>query len=262
MAMMIADVKALTVKFRSRKGGVVIAVENLSLSLRAGETLAVVGESGSGKTTLMRSMLGLAESTSGSVSLFGKELAGLSARELALTRRRCGYVPQDPYGAIPPGLSAFDAVCEPDRIAKPGRSMAETRERATRLLLKLGLRDERIWRSRPVSLSGGQRQRVEIARALMLAPQLLLCDEPTSMQDVSTRGDIIEILRAFVEAGASMLFITHDLLLAARIADRIIVLKDGKLYEEGSATDLIRTPRSAYTTNLVNAVPRISRNLP
>lgn len=256
----IVDVKALTVKFRSNKGIVVTAVDGLSFSLRQGETLAVVGESGSGKTTLMRSVLGLVKPNLGKISLFGKGLASLSARDLAATRRRCGYVPQDPYGAIPPGLSAFDAVCEPDRIAKSRRTRAETRERAAGLLLKLGLSGERIWRSRAVSLSGGQRQRVEIARALMLSPKLLLCDEPTSMQDVSTRGDIIKILKEFVKDGASMLFITHDLLLAARTADRIIVLKDGKLCEEGCADSIIQTPRSVYTASLVKAVPKINKN--
>lgn len=255
----IAEASALTVKFRSKKGGEVTAVDNISLTLRGGETLAVVGESGSGKTTLMRGMLGLAEPVSGSVSLFGKTLSLLSRLELAKTRRQCGYVPQDPYGAIPPGLSALDAVCEPDIIAGSRQTRAESRERAKDLLRELGLHEERIWRSRAVSLSGGQRQRVELARALMLSPGLLLCDEPTSMQDVSTRSDVIEVLKRRIKNGASMLFITHDLLLAARIANRIIVMKEGKLCEEGSADDIIKKPRHPYTIALMNAVPIISK---
>lgn len=253
----IAEANALTVKFASRKGGSVIAVDNISFSLREGESLALVGESGSGKTTLMRSMLGLVRAESGSVSLFGRELSLHSRQELTQARRKCGYVPQDPYGAIPPGLCALDAVCEPDIIAGAPRTKAETEARARSLLASLGLSEERILRSRTVSLSGGQRQRVEIARALMLSPQLLLCDEPTSMQDVSTRGDVIDILKKRVKNGASMLFITHDLLLAARIADRIIVLKEGKLCEEGKSEAVIKTPQHPYTIALMDALPRI-----
>lgn len=253
----IAEANALTVKFFSKKGGSVTAVDNVSFLLREGESLALVGESGSGKTTLMRSMLGLVQPDAGSVSLFGRKLPLHSRQELTQARRKCGYVPQDPYGAIPPGLCALDAVCEPDTIAGAPRTKAETVERARNLLASLGLSEERILRSRTVSLSGGQRQRVEIARALMLAPQLLLCDEPTSMQDVSTRGEVIDILKKCVKNGASMLFITHDLLLAARIADRIIVLKEGKLCEEGKSEEVIKTPKHPYTIALMDALPRI-----
>lgn len=255
----IAEAEKLTVKFRSKNGGEVTAVDSVSFSIKEGETLAIVGESGSGKTTLMRAMLGLVEPWSGGVSLFGEKLSTLKGRELAAARRRCGYVPQDPYGAIPPGLSALDAVCEPDIIAGSARTRAETRERAISLLTGLGLTEERIWRSRAVSLSGGQRQRVEIARALMLSPELLLCDEPTSMQDVSTRTDVIEILKKHVTQPASMLFITHDLLLAAKIAERIIVLKSGKLCEEGGAEYIINSPRHPYTVALMKAVPKIRK---
>lgn len=255
----IAAADRLTVSFRSKKGGSVLAVDNISFSLGQGETLAVVGESGSGKTTLMRAMLRLIEPDSGDAALFGKNLAAISGSELTSLRRRCGYVPQDPYGAIPPGLSALDAVCEPDIIAGVARTRNETRERAKKLLIGFGLDEERMWRSRAVALSGGQRQRVGIARALMLSPELLLCDEPTSMQDVSTRGDIIEILRKHVVNGGSMLFITHDLLLAAKIADRVLVLKDGKLCEECKSEDIIMSPRHPYTATLINAVPRLKR---
>lgn len=256
----IAAADALTISYRSKKGGRVDAVGNISMELRAGETLAVVGESGSGKTTLMRGLLGLVAPNGGSVSLFGKKLALMTRGELAAARRRCGYVPQDPYGALPPGLSALEAVCEPDIIAGSRRAKAQTRERARGLLAELGLSGERILSSRAVSLSGGQRQRVGIARALMLEPELLMTDEPTSMQDVSTRGGIIEILKKQVQKGAAILFITHDLLLAAHIADRIMVIKDGCLCEEGNAGRVIEAPNHTYTAALLRAVPRINRN--
>ena len=257
----LAEAQNLTVKFRSKSGGRVTAVNSVSLELHEGETLAVVGESGSGKTTLLRSMLGLTEPESGYVSLLGRKISELPLSELTVIRRACGYVPQDPYGAIPPGLSALEAVCEPDVISKAPRSRAETKARADSLLISFGLTEERIWSSRAVSLSGGQRQRVELARAMMLSPRLMLCDEPTSMQDVSTRGDIIDILKKYVKSGAGMLFVTHDLLLAVRIADRIIVLKDGCLCEECGADDVINSPAHPYTRALINAVPRINEKL-
>jgi len=254
-----AEVQKLVIRFRSKKGGFTTAVDDISFTLRPGETLAVVGESGSGKTTLLRSMLRLAEPSSGGVKLFGLDLSQLSSGELAGVRRLCGYVPQDPYGALPPGLSALSAVMEPDVIAKTGRSKEASRERAQTLLSELGLCEERIWHSRAVSLSGGQRQRVEIARALMLDPKLLLCDEPTSMQDVSTRGDIIEILEKYVKIGMSMLFITHDLLLAGRVAQRIMVMKNGALCETGRAEAILCNPSHPYTKALLEAVPRIKK---
>lgn len=250
------EVRDLTVRFRSRNKVVHTAVSGVSLSLFAGETLAIVGESGSGKTTLLRAVAGLVAKSGGSVALFGRDADSLKGHELAALRRRCGYVPQDPYGAIPPGLSALDAVVEPAIIAHDASDKAERRERAVSLLREFGLEGERILSSRAVGLSGGQRQRVELARALMLSPELLLCDEPTSMQDVSTRGDIIDALRARVERGMSMLFVTHDLILAGRAAGRIIVMKDGSVCEEGPSERILESPEHPYTKALMEAVPR------
>jgi ABC-type glutathione transport system ATPase component len=251
----------LTVFFKSKSRMSHIAVNDISFSLEKGETLAVVGESGSGKTTLMRSVLGLVKRSSGKVFLFGTDIDTLKSADLAKVRRRCGYVPQDPYGALPPGLSALEAVVEPQIIAKTGMSKEEARVRAKALLAELGLEGERILNSRAVGLSGGQRQRVEIARSLMLDPDLLLCDEPTSMQDVSTRRDIIEILKKKVAHNAAMMFVTHDLVLAGRVADRIMVVKDGRLCEEGDSASLLSNPSHPYTAELINAVPRISPDI-
>lgn len=232
-------------------------LRGVSLTLAEGECLGIIGESGSGKSTLLRSAIGLIPQKSGSVKLFGKELNGAPARELTALRRRCGYVPQDPYGALPPGLSVIDAVTEPEIIAGVKRPKAERRERANELLAEFGLTDERIFASRAVGLSGGQRQRVELARALMLGPELLLCDEPTSMQDASTRGEIIEALRRRTTRGMSMLFVTHDLRLAAFAAEKIIVLKDGKICESGPSREIMQTPRHPYTKALIDALPRL-----
>lgn len=251
------SVKNLSVKFVSKNGAVHKAVNDVSFSLAHGTALAIVGESGSGKTTLLRTIIGLVEKTCGSISVLGLDVDVLSKRELTQLCRRCGYVPQDPYGALPPGLSVLEAVTEPALIARLEMDKNARRSRAEQILAEFGIRDERLLSSRAVGLSGGQRQRVELARALMLSPELLLCDEPTSMQDISTRGDIIETLKNNVRQGMSMVFVTHDLILASRAASRIMVMKDGCVCEEGPSQELVSAPRHPYTKALMEAVPRL-----
>lgn len=255
----IIEAVELTVSFRSKKGSVHKAVSDISLSLAPGERLAVVGGSGSGKTTLLRALVGLVKPEKGRVALFGKDLSLLGADELAKARQKCGYVQQDPYGAIPPGLSALDAVCEPAVIAGLDISKEKIRQRAEALLAELGLRGERILRSRAVSLSGGQRQRVQIARALMLSPKILLCDEPTSMQDASTRGEVVEVLEKYAASGTAMIFVTHDLLLAGNAAERIMVMKEGSLCEEGPSEKVLNAPDDPYTVKLINSIPSFDK---
>ncbi|MDY2647396.1 MAG: ATP-binding cassette domain-containing protein, partial [Pyramidobacter porci] len=159
-------VQNLFVSFRSRSGGEHRAVAGLSFAVEKGGTLAIVGESGSGKTTLLRALIGLVPPEAGSVALFGHNLQELAAADLSKIRQRCGYVPQDPYGALPPSLTALGAVMEPAVIARRGRTKEDVRARAKALLAELGLTGERVLDSRAVGLSGGQRQRVELARAL------------------------------------------------------------------------------------------------
>lgn len=253
----IVEIKNLTIEFNSRSAKSHRALDGLDLALERGGTLSIVGESGSGKSTLLRAVMALIPPTAGSVALFGKDTAKITTAELNSLRRRCGYVPQDPYGAIPPGLSVIDAVMEPEIIAGVKRTKEERLERAKKLLAEVGLTGERILASRAVGLSGGQRQRVELARALMLDPELLLCDEPTSMQDASTRGEIIDALAKRVKAGMSMLFVTHDLLLAAHASQKMIVLKDGKICERGAALEILSSPKHPYTRALIEALPKL-----
>lgn len=248
--------EALTVEFKSRAASVHRALDGLSFELKRGDTLSVVGESGSGKSTLLRAAAALIAPTAGRVELFGHDTARLPLRELNALRQRCGYVPQDPYGAIPPGLSVIEAAAEPLLIAGRGGNKDERRRAAAALLAEFGLTGERILASRAVGLSGGQRQRAELARALILEPELLLCDEPTSMQDASTRGEIIEILNRRTARGMSMIFVTHDLMLAAHAAKRMIVLKDGRLCEAGSSEEVLRAPQHPYTKALLAALPK------
>ena len=254
----IVEIKNLTIEFNSHSAKSHRALDGLDLTLKRGGTLSIVGESGSGKSTLLRAVMVLIPPTTGGVALFGRDTAKITTAELNSLRRRCGYVPQDPYGAIPPGLSVIDAVMEPEIIAGVKRTKEERLERAKKLLAEVGLTGERILASRAVGLSGGQRQRVELARALMLDPELLLCDEPTSMQDASTRGEIIEVLRRRTGGGMSMLFVTHDLLLAAHAAQKIVVLKEGRLCESGDSKEVLAAPRHPYTKALLDALPRIT----
>jgi peptide/nickel transport system ATP-binding protein len=233
------------------------ALRMVSFSLRRGDTLAVVGESGSGKTTLLRCILGLVDPTGGRVELWGKSVSEMTAPEKTAARRRCGYVPQDPYGSLPPTMTVMEAVMEPWNIAHPGTSGDEGARRARGLLSELKLPEE-LWNAHVrYSLSGGQRQRASIARALILEPEILLCDEPTAMQDVSTRGEALDVLRKRAENGMSMIIVTHDLLLARRAARRGIVLHRGEIVDEGGSSDLLERPSHEYTRALAAALPRL-----
>ena len=238
------------------------ALSNVSLRVERGETLAIVGESGSGKTTLLRVALGLQrEGVSGAISLLGRDLTASDGETLIGLRRRCGYVCQDPYGGLPPTLSALDAAAEPWTVVHGHGSLREARERAAAILASLGLEGDALLRSRVrLHLSGGQRQRVAVARALILAPELLLCDEPTSMQDASTRMDVVKVLLRAVKGDAAMVFVTHDLALASRVADRVVVLYRGQIVETGNAREVLASPRAEYTKLLVGALPRVERS--
>ncbi|MDR3322317.1 MAG: ATP-binding cassette domain-containing protein [Synergistaceae bacterium] len=256
------DVKKLSVRFKGRyrpfkgRGEGVWALRAVSFSVGSGETVSVIGESGSGKTTLLRSLLGLVPSTDGSVELWGRSVGAMTADERLAARRRCGYVLQDPYSSLPPTLTVLGAVLEPWNVVH-GRADGRGDTRAKELLSELKLPEE-LWNARVrYALSGGQRQRVAVARALILGPELLLCDEPTAMQDVSTRGEVLEVLNRRVRAGMSMVLVTHDLLLAHHAASRAIVLYRGEIVESGGTSELLERPSHSYTRALLAALPRL-----
>ena len=233
------------------------AVNKVSLFLKKGDTLSIVGESGSGKTTLIRSILGLVLPSSGDTELFGNRINAMPETVRIELRRRCGYVPQDPYGSLPPTLTVLQAVMEPWLIVKKG-SQSEGEEKAKSLLEELKIGRE-FWGSRvKYFLSGGQKQRVSIARALILDPELLLCDEPTAMQDVSTRGEILTVLSDRVEKGMSMVFVTHDLHLARYASEQCVVLWRGEIVESLKSADIMKTAVHQYTKSLIEALPRIN----
>ncbi len=255
-------VERADLSFSSRGGAWVQALRKVSFNLGYGQSLAIVGESGSGKTTLLRAILGLLPLDSGNIYILGKNLERCTSSTLVKLRRRCGFIPQDPYGCLPPTLNVLDAVTEPFILVNGKQRKVEANEKAWQLLQELGLGEERISKARIRSgLSGGQKQRVSVARALILQPTLLLADEPTSMQDASTRGEIIEILNTRVANGMSLIFVTHDLLLARAAAGRTMVLYGGMVCEYGNSSDILEDPVHPYTKALFSALPKLGEKL-
>ncbi|KUK39293.1 MAG: Oligopeptide/dipeptide ABC transporter, ATP-binding protein [Synergistales bacterium 54_24] len=253
-----AQAKNLSVFFSKGKE-VTWALCGINFVLPLGGSLALIGESGSGKTTLLRTLLGLVAPSEGEALLFDTDLSSAEAAKRRSVRRRCGYIAQDPYGSLPPTLSVEDAVAEVWQLVHG--STEEAKEKATSLLEELNIEREMFKSSLRNGLSGGQRQRVAIARALVLEPELLLADEPTSMQDASTRWDVLEVLKRRIKRGMALLFVTHDLLLAKVITERGLVLFQGNPCEEGPSKAIIENPMHPYTEALASALPRLGKPL-
>lgn len=240
----------------SRATGFVAAVDDVSLTLRAGETVALVGESGCGKSTLGRVLLGLTSPTTGSVAFQGDNLRNFSAARLRRYRHEVQLIFQDPLAALDPMQTAGSALMEPMRVHNLQGSDAQRRTRALELLERVGLRPEHFGRY-PHEFSGGQRQRLCIARALTLEPQVLVCDESVSALDVSVQAQVLNLLNQLKrELGLSMLFITHDLSVAWFVADRVCVMQHGRLVEQGPADAVFADPQQAYTRELLAAIPK------
>ncbi|MCO5314969.1 MAG: ABC transporter ATP-binding protein [Solirubrobacterales bacterium] len=245
------EIQDLEVTFRQRRK-VVRAIDGVSLEWRPGEVLGIVGESGCGKSTLARAMLGLQETSGGQVLLEGRPVAGKS--DLNGLRRRVQMIFQDPYQTLNPRQKIGQIVAEP--LVVQGVEKRLHPERIRQAMQDVGLDPERFLDRYPHQLSGGQRQRVAIAAALVLEPDGLICDEPTSMLDVSVRSQILSVLLGLrEERGLALIFITHDLSLAWSLCDRTLVMYLGRIVEEGSAVDVIEHPRHPYTEALVAAVP-------
>jgi oligopeptide/dipeptide ABC transporter ATP-binding protein len=230
------------------------AVDGVSFSLAAGETLALVGESGSGKSTVGRLVLNLIDPTKGAVRFEGRDIFSLGARELREYRRHAQLVFQDPYGSLNPRMTVGDILAEPLQlhdVVPPRRR----RERMYELLETVGL-DPRFARRYPHEFSGGQRQRIAIARALAVEPRLIVCDEPVSALDVSIRSQVLSLLRDLQQRlGLAYIFISHDLSVVKYIATRVAVMYLGRIVENAATQDLFAGPRHPYTRALLSAVP-------
>jgi ABC-type glutathione transport system ATPase component len=230
------------------------AVDGVSLTLRKGETLGLVGESGCGKTTLCRAALQLIEPSSGSVRFEGREIAGLSGREMRPLRRQMQIVFQDPSGSLNPRKRIGQIVGDPLKLQGVAGG-GELRRDVQELLERVGLSPEHYDRF-PHELSGGQRQRVGIARALALRPKLIVADEPVSALDVSIRAQILALLAELQEDfGLTYLFVAHDIGVVRHVSDRIAVMNEGRIVEEGPADQVCERPSDAFTKELLAAVP-------
>jgi peptide/nickel transport system ATP-binding protein/oligopeptide transport system ATP-binding protein len=240
--------------FFVRKQAKIKALDQVSLTIKKGQTLAVVGESGSGKSTLARCLLQLQSIDSGVLMFKGKNINILNINEFKNLKREVQMVLQDPYASLNPRMRIKDIVEEGLVIHKIGTAL-ERERKVSAMIKKVGLSQADLVKY-PHEFSGGQRQRIGIARALVVEPKLVICDEPVSALDVSIQAQILMLLKSLQkEMGLSYLFISHDLRVVRHIADEILVMHQGKIVERGSIEKVYTKPEANYTKELLNSIP-------
>ena len=257
------EVKDLKVHFPVRRGilrrtvGQVRAVDGVSFELKEGRTLALVGESGCGKTTTGKAILRLIDATAGEVVFQSKSLTRLNRSQLRPVRSAMQIIFQDPYASLNPRMRVAEILLEGMRSLRVGRNDGDRFERLGNLLNEVGLPADAMGRY-PHEFSGGQRQRIAIARALAVEPKLIVCDEPTSALDVSVQAQILNLLRTLQAShGIAYLFITHNIAVVDFLAHEVAVMLQGRIVERGGVDEVLRSPRHAYTKELLSSVPKI-----
>ena len=263
---LLLDVQNLRVRFPIRNGalqrvtGYFDAVDGVSFQLHAGQTLALVGESGCGKTTTGKAIVQLLRHlsiTEGQALLQGRNLFDMQADELHAARRQVQIIFQDPFASLNPRMRVFDILEEGLLALAPELNADQRRERLNTLTDQVGLRRDALLRY-PHEFSGGQRQRIAIARALAVQPKVIICDEPTSALDVSVQAQILNLLRDLQrQLGVAYVFITHNIGVVEYVADRVVVMKAGRVEEQGPCTQVLSHPQQDYTRQLLAAVPRL-----
>ncbi len=250
------SVRDAVVRYSASGGRDVVAVDGVDLTVAAGETLGIVGESGCGKSSLAKAVVGLAKGATAKVHLDGTRIDDAGERQWKALRRRLQYVFQDPLGALDPRMAVLDQVREPLDIHRIG-TPAERAERARAMLDAVGI-GPHLHASAPVAISGGQRQRVVVARALVLDPDILFCDEPVSALDVSIQAQVLELLIGLRDrTGLTMVFISHDLAVVRHISHTVAVMYLGRVVEAGPVDAVFARPAHPYTRALLDAAPRI-----
>ena len=259
--MRLLEVQNLRVHFPVKQGvfarvrGYVRAVDDVSLTVAAGETVGLVGESGCGKTTLGRAILRLVEPTGGTIRFAGEDITRLRGAALRERRRQFQMIFQDPFSSLNPRLTVGESIGEALDLHRLTPTREAPRQRIGDLLAGVGLDAAHAERF-PHEFSGGQRQRIGIARALAVEPRLIVCDEPVSALDVSVQAQVVNLLQDLQrDRGLAYLFISHDLAVVEHLSHRIVVMYLGRVVETGPAKDLCRTPRHPYTQALISAVP-------
>ncbi|MGM8910440.1 murein tripeptide/oligopeptide ABC transporter ATP binding protein OppF [Psychrobacter sp. 1U1] len=231
------------------------AVDGVSFELFAGETLGVVGESGCGKSTLARTIIGLVRANSGSIKFNDAEIVGASKKTMRIKRKDIQMIFQDPLASLNPRMTVGDIIAEPLRTYYPKMKKAEVQDEVRAIMKKVGLLSNQINRY-PHEFSGGQCQRIGIARALILKPKIIICDEPVSALDVSIQAQVINLLQDIQEEmGLALIFIAHDLSVVKHIADRVLVMYLGHAVELGVDKAVYGNPTHPYTQALMSAVP-------
>ncbi|MBV6416564.1 MAG: Oligopeptide transport ATP-binding protein OppF [Steroidobacteraceae bacterium] len=248
-------VDALAVRYHATRD----VLQDVSFTVEAGDTLGICGESGSGKSTLVRSLLGLLPAGRGEIRWHGRAMARFGRADWARLRRGAQPVFQDPLASLDPRMRIAAILAEPLEVHRRDLDRAAREARAAAQLERVGL-DAGVLGRYPHELSGGQCQRVCIARAMIQQPEVLVCDEPVSALDVSIQAQIIGLLeRLQRDAGTTLIFVSHNLAVIRRLCRRIIVMRQGRIVEEGRATEVLAAPRHEYTKELVAAVPALPR---